>query len=382
MYVWTSKEEAAMRIYFASRVAAALILLAASPASAAETVGEDKLRLRAGAVLLQGRDIYQERCASCHGQRGRGGAAAPVDFSDPAALVRLDVSAIAGSLSKEHAARVTPALSALETDAVAAYLREHLMLPAPAVDASTGRAIYAQTCSVCHGDRGDSASWAKNSLNPAPADFTSHGRNQLSRAKMIESVTFGSPGTAMVSFATQLNREQIAATVDYIRETFMVETASAGAGHAAGHDHGHDDHSDERARGHGASTAGYPSGVDGDPVWGKAFFNANCAECHGTKGDGEGPRAYFMIRKPMDLTSPLAKSRFDRPELFKAIAKGVRGAPMPAWDTVLSEKQISNVAEYVYRKMLHPDEFEAGNDPALIWRKQDDQAHQGLKKKN
>lgn len=44
---------------------------------------------RAGAELLEGRDLFAERCASCHGPRGKGTASAPVDFSHPQALARL-----------------------------------------------------------------------------------------------------------------------------------------------------------------------------------------------------------------------------------------------------------------------------------------------------
>jgi mono/diheme cytochrome c family protein len=250
------------------------------------------------------------------------------------------------------------------------------MLPAPDADTDIGRAVYSRSCSVCHGDRGDAASWAKNSLDPAPAAFTEHGLAQLSRESMIETVTFGEKGTAMMPFTVQLSHEEIAATVDYIRAAFMPEgMGSGGAGHehgngheagpenAAGHAGGNATaHAGENAAGHAGAEpadAPFPAGLTGDPVWGKTFYEANCAECHGPKGDGEGRRAYFMIKKPKDFLSRTARVQLDRPKLFEQVGNGVNGTTMPAWDKVLTQQQIANVAEYVYRAFLNRDRFAA-----------------------
>jgi mono/diheme cytochrome c family protein len=256
------------------------------------------------------------------------------------------------------------------------------MLPAPDANTNIGRAIYSRDCSVCHGDRGDAASWAKNSLNPTPSAFTAHGLDQLTREKMIETVTFGSKNTAMMPFAVQLSHQEIAATVDYIRAAFMPEgmgPGMAGHDHGGGHDQGGDGaqgHGDHQEAGHqeaghevtGAGDAPFPAGQIGDPVWGKTFYDANCAECHGPKGNGEGRRAYFMIVKPKDFLSREARTELVRPKLFDEISEGVTGTTMPSWAKVLTSQQIADVAEYVYRAFLHPDRFAAIEVPAApLW---------------
>ncbi|HSF95213.1 MAG TPA: c-type cytochrome [Thermohalobaculum sp.] len=317
-------------------------------------------QLHKGTALIGARELYIENCGSCHGERGHGTEAAAVDFADAEALVRLTREAISAMLDDRHGGRLAAPVPAGERDEIIGYLRNYLMLPAPDADTDIGRAIYARSCSVCHGDRGDAASWAKNSLNPSPADFTAHGLEKLSREKMIDSVTFGSRNTAMMPFTVQLSREEIVATVDYIRAAFMPEgMGQGGEGH---------DHVDEiqKAAEAGGDDAPFPVGLIGDPAWGRQFYAANCAECHGKKGDGDGPRAYFMIKKPENFLSPAARAELNRPELFENVSEGVVGTTMPAWEKVLTEQEIANVSEYVYRAFLHPDRFAAIELPAEV----------------
>jgi len=284
------------------------------------------------------------------------------------------------TLAGDHGGRLGAPLSEAERDGVIGFVRNYLMLPAPDADTEIGRAIYARTCSVCHGDRGDSASWARSSLDPAPVDFTAHGEERLTREKMIDTVTFGEENTAMMAFAVQLSHEEIAATVDYIRAAFMPEGMGPDE---PGHDHdeGHAAHQAELGEGHAdaSAEAAFPDGLVGDPAWGREFYEDNCAECHGLEGDGQGRRAYFMAKKPENFLSRRARSELDRPHLLEAIGKGVVGAPMPAWEKVLTRAEIANVAEYVYRAFLHPDRYGPVAAAAPGWKRG---AAQGALKKN
>ena len=80
--------------------------------------------------------------------------------------------------------------------------------------------LYHNYCSVCHGDRGDGRSRARNSLVPPPRDFTTAAN--LTREYMIAIVANGKPGTAMTAWNTQLNEKEIAAVVDYVQTAFVV----------------------------------------------------------------------------------------------------------------------------------------------------------------
>jgi mono/diheme cytochrome c family protein len=360
-------------------VAALCTVLAYSDVAGAD---ERLDRLRETARKLAGRDHYQAHCATCHGTTGTGSAMQPAirDFTSPAAVAELSredmIAAVGGAHAQAVSARWQGTLGDDAIAGVVDYIREAFMVPAPVADASLGRKIYARTCSVCHGERGDSASWSQDSLDPPPRDFTATEAKALSRQQMINAVTYGSPQTAMMPFASQLSREQIAAVVEYIRTTFMTAgdepdapatehsevagmpsqdhgaaAASAPGGHAQ---HGHGDHG-----GVVDMAAPLPDGLVGDRRWGKTFYEANCVACHGMKGDGNGPRAYFMSRKPKDFTSGRARAELNRPHLFAAVRLGVVRTEMPAWSKVLNDQEIANLAEYLFIAFIRPEHADA-----------------------
>ena len=226
--------------------------------------------------------------------------------------------------------------------------------------------LYHNYCSVCHGDRGDGNSRAKNSLIPPPKDFTA---GPLPRDYMIAIVADGKPGTAMVGWKTQLNGNEVAAVVDYVIETFMTgkaafEAKPPGVSGTSAHGGREKDGSEGQGVAPMAASSGptgldmslpFPDGLVGDPVAGKAFYMGNCATCHGEKGDGKGPRAYFINPVPRDFLLDGSRLVYNRPALFKAIAKGSLGTEMPAWEKVLTAQQIADVGEFVFRQFIREE---------------------------
>lgn len=95
-----------------------------------------------------------------------------------------------------------------------------------------------------------------------------------------------------------------------------------------------------------------PLGLKGDPAKGGAFFMTNCFTCHGVKGDGEGPRAYFITPPPRNFLLETSRQRLNRPALFEAITNGRLGTNMPAWGKVLSNQKIADVAEFVFQHFI------------------------------
>ena len=77
-------------------------------------------------------------------------------------------------------------------------------------EAAGGAVLYQRHCSVCHGDKGTTAIWAKSGLRPQPRDFTTaEARKELTQQRMIASVTNGRPGTAMQPHKDLLSKKQI-----------------------------------------------------------------------------------------------------------------------------------------------------------------------------
>ena len=92
--------------------------------------------------------------------------------------------------------------------------------PKPVLD--LGKSIYQKRCKVCHGAQGNGKSFAANALYPPPKNFTSaESKKQLSRERMIRSVTEGRPGTAMMPWKDNLGVSEMQAVVAYIRHQFM-----------------------------------------------------------------------------------------------------------------------------------------------------------------
>ncbi len=228
-----------------------------------------------------------------------------------------------------------------------------------ALGARSGKTIYADTCSVCHGEDGKGAIWGRTSLNPPPVNFSRiDPERELPRERMIASVTHGRPGTAMVGFDTQLEPNQIEAVVDYIRAAFMpasAQTAATGAGMAVLHNAYRSDSVQADSGTNVDHNQPMPGGLKGDPSVGRAYYLQNCTACHGIEGRGDGPRAYFIFPKPRDFLLPGNRARFNRPVLFLAIKEGVRGKEMPAWGKVLDDQRIADITEYVFQTFVQAE---------------------------
>jgi len=315
-----------------------------------------------------GQHIYQEYCSVCHGDNGDGQSRArqglippPKDFTEPdmAASLTRDQMLTAVSNGKPGTAMTgwQSRLNEAETLAVVEYIRQRFMrlsTTGAQPQASHGRDIYMNYCSVCHGDDGDRARWTGAGLNPPPRKFTDPSiRTTLNRQTMIAAVTYGKPDTAMVSFNRQLDNEDIDAVVDYIRSAFMRLSTGHGdePNRSNDHTHGHE-HEEGAGNMTDIALAPMPKGLNGDKHAGAAFYRDNCATCHGVDGDGNGPRAYFISPRPIAFTDDAHRAHLDRPALFEGIRDGVRGREMPAWGKVLSAQQIADVAEYVFNQFI------------------------------
>lgn len=374
--------------------------LAAALAVAASWLGGSALAGDRGPAAAQQTPaaLYHNYCSVCHGDQGDGNSRAkaslkppPRDFTSAQSAQELTrermISAVKNGVPNSAMVGWKSQLTDDQIAKVVDYVRDTFMRPSVAVDASRGRQIYARVCSVCHGDRGSGSMWASANLNPAPRDFSSPGAKQeLTRDRMLASLSNGRPNTAMQGYAGRLSRDDMEAVVDYIRGAFMripeatanisgthargapaTEPAKAGAEAKKGehkHEHNHGDHEDHAAHGHGTATldkdgkvdmrASFKDGLVGNFAAGKKFYDANCATCHGVKGDGQGPRAYFINPKPEVFINAKSRAAFNRPTIYDAVATGRRGTEMPAWDKVLTQQEIADVSEYVFRAFIRP----------------------------
>lgn len=299
--------------------------------------------------------IYHNYCSVCHGDRGDGRSRAraslnppPRDFTSAGDISR-DAMITIITHGKSGTAMVgwKSQLTAEEIAAVADYIRQSFMVVALDPRLQRGRTLYVHNCSVCHGERGQGSTLPVGGPT-LPRNLASpQSRAELSRERMVASVASGRPGTAMAGFAGRMPAADIEAVVDYIRTALMVPETSISGTRAHG---GRKD--DAGGRVVAEMGLPMPNGLKGNAASGERFYRANCATCHGLKGDGKGPRAYFINPKPRNFIEAESRDRFNRPALFAATSLGRIGTEMPAWNKVLDDQEIADVAEFVFQRFI------------------------------
>ena len=145
-----------------------------------------------------------------------------------------------------------------------------------------GKEIYNYYCYQCHGYSGDAQTLASTYLDPGPRNFTAADPIRLSMEIMVDAVSHGRPGTAMVGFESILSSEDIRAVGGYIRQSFMGKTRTRARYHTA--ENGWDRHDRYQAA--------YPfvnKEIPLDTPWedltdagrrGKQLYLKTCVSCH------------------------------------------------------------------------------------------------------
>jgi mono/diheme cytochrome c family protein len=76
---------------------------------------------------------------------------------------------------------------------------------------------------------------------------------------------------------------------------------------------------------------------------GARVYAANCAQCHGEKGAGDG----WAVREIRIVPANFAAARPSLAVSLRALRNGVEGTPMAPWTGKLNEAELSAVAYYV-----------------------------------
>lgn len=92
---------------------------------------------------------------------------------------------------------------------------------------------------------------------------------------------------------------------------------------------------------------------------GRALFQANCAICHGPRGLGDGPQAFLLQPRPVNLQ--LHVPQHAPGEIHYWISEGVAGTGMPAWKETLPEQDRWAIVRYLQALAL--GEVGAGRGP-------------------
>ncbi len=69
---------------------------------------------------------------------------------------------------------------------------------------------------------------------------------------------------------------------------------------------------------------------------GRQLFGANCAICHGSRGLGDGPAAFTLSPRPVNLQLHIPQHAEGESHYW--ISEGVAGTGMPAWKDKLTDE--------------------------------------------
>lgn len=315
--------------------------------------------------------LYHNYCSVCHGDRGDGNSRAgsslnpaPRNFTAAANLGREHMVAVIAD-GKPGTAMVgwSSQLSRSEIDGLTDYIRNTFMRVVLDPKVRRGKELYDAQCASCHGEKGEGRANPAIGMQTAPVSLASpQAREKWTRDGLIEIIKNGRSGTYMVSFRSKLGKGDVQNLVDYLEVAVMVQRSDEVSGTRA-----HADRTETPDRTPPVSmvdfSATFPNGLAGNAAKGKKFFLDNCSACHGAKGDGQGPRAYFINPRPASFIAPKYKNSLNRPALFASIAHGKLGSEMPAWSKVLTDQEIADVAEYVFEAYIRSEKSAAKPKP-------------------
>lgn len=87
---------------------------------------------------------------------------------------------------------------------------------------------------------------------------------------------------------------------------------------------------------------------------GRVLYEANCAQCHGERGAGDGYGAPFLVPPPRDFVEAEYRFRTTRggelptdDDLFRTISRGANGTGMPPWEYMLSEEDRWALVDFI-----------------------------------
>ncbi len=251
------------------------------------------------------------------------------------------------------------------------------VIPVTAFAEDTGKAIYDQWCSSCHGEKGDGKGPAADFVWPKPRDFTKGTYKYASTGSgeppldsdIMRTIREGNPGTSMPAWK-RFSDDEVKSLVAYLKQfspdTFSIQGTPIKIGSPSG-------------------------GKEKLIALGKEQYQkTKCWECHGKAGRGDGEKGWQDKFKddwgnriyPADQTSPWEyRAGSDLKDVYKTITVGINGTPMTSYgDTVseenrwalayfvLSEQQIRNLG--LSLRVIKVKDLPAGTDDP-VWSKLD-----------
>jgi mono/diheme cytochrome c family protein len=210
----------------------------------------------------------------------------------------------------------------------------------------SGRVIFQQNCSGCHGVDAKGEGPAALMLDPKPRNLVSGAYKFRSTSlgslptteDLIRTIEQGVPGSSMPGFPLMSTQEKYAlvAFIKSLRSDWKKNEGRALLIPEAP-----------------AETFRNRTLFLASAFKGQKLYLEACISCHGDDGRGDGPSAADLVDSdnnplpPADLGRHFIKSGRRVQDIYKAIYTGLDGTPMPAFEGVYDEGAIWNIVAYV-----------------------------------
>lgn len=216
-----------------------------------------------------------------------------------------------------------------------------------------GKLIHVERCLSCHGCSGNGQGPYARTLVARPANIVERVRNYPSLAFHFWRVSEGVPGTAMPPWHLSLTEAERWTSVLFEQSlaTGSVRTVDGGV-------------SDDAAKKYAAETGAKPAIAGTQAEWdeGKRLSELYCAQCHGLKGEGDGPASgvvpggYIL---PEPAVFPETGHDFETyGQYVWKVAEGVPTTHMPPWKHALSDDEITLAIFYI-QTLAEPADYNA-----------------------
>jgi mono/diheme cytochrome c family protein len=326
------------------------------------------------AGLQEGKELYVERCLTCHGcsANGLGSYAGtmvvtPADYKQEPFRDMPDdqwfwhvSEGVQGtlmptwktSLTEDQRWKVIRYVQQIfarpvmrdpdEGDPPSDYASLTNPLPLTVEVLDQGKTIFTRECMVCHGDAGRGNGPYKEGLQPSPPDFGdgSYGTLQnpsFSDADYFWRISEGLPWSAMPVWKLRYSEDDRWALVHYLRVMFT-QTEERPPAPPDGEDFLFPDiYKAQR----------FPEDVSFER--GKQVYLQHCAHCHGLAGDGKGWDGQYLSPTPADFRSMagMSMSPEAQGEHLAKVTFGIQDTAMPTWGEFLPEGQRWDAVKYL-----------------------------------
>jgi mono/diheme cytochrome c family protein len=207
----------------------------------------------------------------------------------------------------------------------------------------SGKKLYLQYCSQCHGEKGDGEGYATPHLYPRPRNFTTAKFKVRTTPNgalpthqdLVNVIRRGMPYTSMPAWPA-LSDQQVSDLAHFIT------TFSA-------------DFSNKESIPQPLTFPSAPASTSASIELGKKLYaETGCLKCHGNLGRGDGPSAPTLtdeLGQPIraaDLSQPWTfRGGPSREDIFRTMTTGLNGTPMPSFTDSLTPEQRWAITDFI-----------------------------------